>query len=57
MDMVQIQAQITGGTWRTYSTSMNDPQYYFHAMKNLERANPGRRIRAVDMAGRVVDIL
>lgn len=57
MEMVQVQAQLFGGVWRTYSTTMNDPQYYLMAMKNLERANPGKRIRAVDMSGRVVDIL
>lgn len=57
MDMVQVQAQIFGGTWRTYTTTMNDSQYYSHAMKNLSQANPEKRIRVIDMNGRVVDIM
>lgn len=57
MDMVQVQVQLVGGTWRTYSTTMNAPQYYVHAMKNVAMSNPDKRIRVVDMNNRVVDIL
>ena len=57
MEMVNVQAQLVGGTWRTYTTTMNDSQYYSVAMRNLSNANPDKRIRVVDMAGRVIDIL
>lgn len=58
-DYVQIQVDIgnPAGSWRTLNTVMNYPQYIAHAMKQLANMNPGKRIRAVDENGRLVDML
>jgi len=55
--MVQIQAQDTTGNWRTYQLTQNISQMILSAMKNLSNQFPSRRVRAVDMDGRLIDIL
>lgn len=54
---VYIQAEYNGGVWQTLSTVMNDAQIIAHGMKSLAQRMPGKRIRAVDENGRVVDML
>lgn len=56
---VQIQVDIgnPAGSWRTMNTVMNNAQIIAHAMQSLSNMQPGKRIRAVDENGRVVDML
>jgi hypothetical protein len=54
---VQIQADYGNGSWRTLSTVVNNAQYIAHAMKNVAKIHPTKRIRAVDSSGRLVDML
>ena len=55
--MINIQAQDTSGNWRTYATTLNNPQQIRQRMNELQRQYPNYRIRAVDMNGSIVDIL
>ena len=57
MDQVQVQYQNRTGSWTTVMVVQNLSPNILIAMKQVSGANPGCRIRAVDMAGRVVDIL
>jgi len=57
MDYIQVQAQDLSGVWRTYQNVLNSPQRILIAMQELQRNYPSFRIRAVDSAGRIVDIL
>jgi len=57
MNMVNIQVQFETGIWATMQTVNNNSQEIFLAMKNLQKTHPKWRVRAVDMSGRVVDIL
>jgi len=54
---IQIQADYGNGSWRTLSTVMNNSQFIAHAMKNIAKMHPTKRIRAVDSNGRLVDML
>ncbi len=58
-EYIQIQVDIgtPSGTWRTMNTVVNYSDYIAHAMKQLANSNPGKRIRAVDSNGRLVDML
>ena len=57
MNHVKIQAQDKSGNWRTYHVTMNNDQVILRAMQSLQSTLPDHRIRAVDEAGRIVDIL
>ena len=57
MNMVNIQVQYETGIWATIQTVNNNSQMIFFAMKNLQKMYPKYRVRAIDMSGRVVDIL
>jgi hypothetical protein len=57
MDQVQIQLQDTTGNWRTYHITQNNSQRILSEMKQLSSRFPDQRVRAVDMDGRLVDIL
>jgi len=57
MDGVQIQMQDISGNWRTYTITTNFPTQIRMEMENLQRQFPESRIRAVDMSGRLIDIL
>lgn len=57
MDGVQIQMQDLSGNWRTYTITTNFPTQIRMEMENLQRQFPTSRIRAVDMNGRLIDIL
>ena len=55
--MVKIQLQDDTGNWRDGSITKNIPAMIIAAMRQLESQYPGKRIRAVTMEGRIVDIL
>ena len=55
--MVKIQLQDDTGNWRDGSVTRNIPAMIIAAMRQLESQYPGKRIRAVTMEGRIVDIL
>ena len=57
MDSVQIQAQDTSGNWRTYLIVMNQSQRIVSEMRALQSRYPDYRVRAVDINGKIVDIL
>ena len=57
MDQVQIQLQDITGMWRTFHITLNDSQRILSEMKQLSDRHPGQRVRAVDMDGKIVDIL
>jgi hypothetical protein len=57
MDQVEIQVQDITGNWRTYHITLNNSQMILSEMKQLSNQFPGQRVRAVDMDGRIVDIL
>jgi hypothetical protein len=54
---IQIQLQDKTGNWRTFNVAANHPQRITQAMKELAGQYPDKRVRAVDSAGRLVDIL
>lgn len=55
--MVQIQLQDTSGNWRTYGVTQDNSQRVLSEMKQLSSRFPDQRVRAVDMDGKIVDIL
>lgn len=57
MDTVQVQVQDSSGNWRTYAITGNHPLQIIDAMRRLSAEFPGNRVRAVDMNGKLVDIL
>lgn len=57
MDMIEIQAQDLSGNWRTYSLTQNISSLVLSAMKSLKEQFPDQRVRAIDMNGRLVDLL
>jgi hypothetical protein len=55
---VEIQAQDTTGNWRTYHiTNINNSQVVLAEMRSLKSRNPDLRVRAVDITGRLIDLL
>lgn len=56
-DLIQIQADFGNGNWQTLSTTINNAQYVAHQMKSVVNMNPGKRVRAVDASGRLIDLL
>jgi hypothetical protein len=57
MNQVQIQLQDSTGNWRTFHITLNESQRIVSEMKQLSSRYPNQRVRAVDMDGRLVDIL
>jgi hypothetical protein len=57
MNQVQIQLQDMTGNWRTYHVTLNNSQMILSEMKQLSSRFPNQRVRAVDMDGKLVDIL
>ena len=57
MDNIHIQAQDHSGMWRTYQITINESQQILLRMQEIKNRYPDFRVRAVDDAGRVVDIL
>lgn len=57
-DYVIIQVQNTeGGNWVDIKQVMNDPGTITYAMTYAQENYNGRRVRAVDKNGKLVDIL
>lgn len=57
MDQIEIQVQDTTGNWRTYSITQNISALILEAMRSLKWQLPDQRVRAVDMNGRLMDLL
>jgi hypothetical protein len=55
--MIEVQLQDDSGNWRTFSVTQNIPPMIIAAEKQLASQFPGKRVRAVDSNGRLVDIL
>lgn len=55
--MVEVQAQDNLGYWRTHSYVPNESLQIRTAMERLQWLFPGARVRAIDEAGRLVDIM
>lgn len=56
MDSTQIQ-YFDGMNWRTQNITTAFPSQIRQEMENLQRQYPDFRVRAVDMNGRLIDIL
>ena len=54
---VEIQLQDDLGNWRTFNVTRNIPAMVIAGMRQLSYQNPGKRIRAVNTNGQIVDIL
>lgn len=57
MDNIQVQVQDDTGNWRTYQITTNNSQMIRSAMRQLKQQFPDNRVRAVDMDGRLVDMM
>lgn len=56
VDMINIQYQNQTGNWTTVMTVYNDSLNIINAMNQTQKSY-NARVRAVDMSGRLVDIL
>jgi hypothetical protein len=54
---VAIQYQDASGNWITSMTVPNEPPVILNGMKSVARLCQGRRVRAVEQDGRLVDLL
>ena len=57
MNNIQIQLQDISGNWKTMSNVINNSQIIIAAMKSLKERFPDKRVRAVDVNGRLVDLM
>lgn len=57
MDMIEIQLQDLSGNWRTYTITQNISTLIVEAMRSLKWQFPSQRVRAVNMDGRLVDMI
>lgn len=57
MDQAQIQVQDDSGNWRTYVITNNNSQMIRSEMRLLKSQFPDKRVRAVDMDGKFLDML
>ena len=57
MDQVQIQYQDNMGNWITQQVVNNIQPYIIQCMQQVSSTSSGKRVRAVDSSGRVIDIL
>jgi hypothetical protein len=54
---IAIQYQYALGNWITSGTVPNEPPVVLNGMKSVAVLYPGKRVRAVDQDGRLIDIL
>jgi hypothetical protein len=54
---IAIQFQDVLGNWITSVTVPNQPPVILNGMKSLAVLCPGRRVRAIDQDGKLIDIL
>ena len=57
MNQVQIQYQDSMGNWITQQVVDNIQSYIIQCMKQVSFNSSGKRVRAIDSSGRVIDIL
>ena len=57
MNMIEIQLQDQTGNWRTYSVTQNISALIIEALRSLKWQFPNQRVRAIDMGGRLVDMI
>jgi hypothetical protein len=57
MNQVQIQYQDTMGNWITQQVVDNIQPYIIQCMEQVRFNSSGKRVRAIDSSGRVIDIL
>lgn len=56
--MITIQIQDINKNWVSVQFNvMNQPQVIMTRMQETQRSYPGKRVRAIDDAGRLVDLL
>ena len=56
IDQVEIQLQDESGNWRTMAVTVNVSAIIRARMDELKRQFPNGRVRAVDSAGRMVEL-
>lgn len=54
---VKIQVETQPGVWMTNSRGAFGPQGIVQAMRSAQRIYPGKRVRAVDLNDRLIDML
>ena len=57
MSYVSIQFQSSTGNWTTVQQVMNDPHNIANGLRSVKSMYPESRVRAIDSAGRLVDML
>ena len=57
MNQVQIQYQDSMSNWITQQVVDNIQPYIIQCMKQVSFNSSGKRVRAIDSSGRVIDIL
>jgi hypothetical protein len=57
VDNIEVQLQDDTGNWRTCQVTRNIPAMIIAAMRQVASQYPGKRVRAVNSSGRIVDIL
>ena len=56
-DDILIQFLDNGRTWRTAATTINQQQRIISEMKSIQSRYPQSRVRAVNRAGQLIDVL
>ncbi|WP_323034090.1 hypothetical protein [Pararhodobacter sp.] len=56
-EQIQVQYQNKTGNWTTVMVVQNLSANILIAMQSVARTHPDSRVRAIDQAGRVVDLL
>lgn len=58
METIAIQIQDVNGNWLTTQiTNTKHDQYIRSLMETAQKSHPGKRVRAIDGSGRILDIL
>lgn len=55
--MAQIQVQQPNNTWRGVKNVSAEPFYYIKQMEQVKRQYPDRKVRIVDSANRLLDLI
>lgn len=56
-DRAEVQIDVGLGMWQTVVNCINDSQVIRLTMEDLKRGHPERRVRCVDMQGRLLDLM
>ncbi len=57
MSYISIQFQTSTGNWTTVQQVTNDPHNITNGLRSVKSMYPESRVRAVDSAGRLVDMM